>query len=101
MQAGEINFSFITIPLQKEFTMTLYQFNLLDEREKTVLLWEKAVQLGERSDAEHRITLYQIDNFYVEVFYHKEYNVLRRMRSFNHVDQLRPYLDDFDIEDIS
>jgi len=40
------------------------------------------VHVVEKDDCEHRIVLYQFDNFYVEVFYHKEYNVVRRYTPF-------------------
>jgi hypothetical protein len=54
--------------------MTLNSFKLLDEREQAETLWDKGVQLGERFDEEHHILLYQIDGFYVEVFYHPRHN---------------------------
>ncbi len=41
--------------------------------------------------------LYQIDSFYVEVYYHKEYSVIRRFRLFSTIDQLQPYIDQIDI----
>jgi hypothetical protein len=42
----------------------------LQEKEQAEVLWEMGVHLGERFDGEHKILLYQIDGFYVEVFYH-------------------------------
>ena len=75
--------------------MTLYQFNLLDEMEQAEAVWE-GVHIAEREDEEHKILLYQIDSFYVEVFYHKEYNVIRRFRSFASTEQLEPYLKQMD-----
>ncbi len=71
--------------------MTLYQFLALDEMEQAEAIWE-GVHIAEREDEEHRILLYQIDSFYVEVFYHKEYNIIRRFRSFSSVNLLEPYL---------
>jgi len=76
--------------------MTLYEFNLLDEMEQAEAVWE-GVHIGEREDEEHKILLYQIDSFYVEVFYHKEYNVIRRFRSFASMEQLEPYLGKMDL----
>lgn len=70
--------------------MTLYQFNALDEMEEQEAIWE-GVQIAEREDEEHKISLYQIDSFYVEVFYHRIYNVIRKYRSFAAIDQLAPY----------
>ena len=61
----------------------------MEQQEAT---WEGTF-IADREDEEHKILLYQIDRFYVEVFYHKEYNVIRRYRPFASTDQLEPYLD--------
>lgn len=76
--------------------MTVYEFNALDEMEQAEAVWD-GVFLGDRKDDEHRILLYQIDGFYVEAYYHMEYNVLRRFRSFSSTDQLDPYLNEIDL----
>ena len=80
--------------------MTLYDYKLLDEIEQAEVLWERGVHLGERTDGEHGIVLYQIEGFYVEVFYHEEHNTIKRIRSFKSVDQLRPYLDVININNL-
>ena len=54
--------------------------------------------IGERFDEEHNILLYQIDGFYVEVFYHREYNTIRRFRSFSSTEQLTPYLEQLNLK---
>jgi len=77
--------------------MTLYEFNALDEMEQQEAIWE-GVHIADREDEEHKILLYQIDAFYVEVYYHKEYNVIRRYRSFASVEQLEPYLSQMKFE---
>lgn len=74
--------------------MTLYQFNSLEE------LWERGVMIGHRIDDLHKVVLYQIHSFYVELFYHSEYNVLRRLRSFSNVECLDAYIQDFKLPDI-
>ena len=51
--------------------MTLCQFNLLDEMEQAETVWS-GVLIGERQDEEHSILLYQIDSFYLEVYYHRD-----------------------------
>ncbi len=50
--------------------MTLYEFIALDEAEQSEAIWD-AVQIAEREDSEHRIKLFQIDSFYIEVFVNK------------------------------
>ena len=79
------------------FIMTLNDYKQLDEIEQTEVLLERGIHLGERTDGAHSIVLYQIEGFYVEVFYHEQHNTITRLRSFRSVDQLRPYLEKVDI----
>lgn len=79
--------------------MIIKDFIKMDEMEQAEAIWD-AVLLADREDGEHKILLYQIDSFYVEVFYHKEYNVIRRFRPFKTTDLLKPYLDKIDISPI-
>lgn len=45
--------------------MTLYEFIALDEMEQAEAVWLEHLLFQE--DFEHRILLYQVDEFYVEV----------------------------------
>jgi hypothetical protein len=81
--------------------MTLYQFNALDEMEQAEALWDKGVHIAERNDEEHNILLYQIDNFYVEVYYHREYNIISRLRAFSSTEQLHLYIGEINIDKLT
>ena len=72
--------------------MTLYQFNSLDETQQANVLWEYGVHISERPSKYYNLILYQLDGFYVEVWYHPEENSIKRLRSFSSTDQLEPYL---------
>ncbi len=72
--------------------MTLYQFNVLSEDEKAAVLWRKGDFVGERKENNFSISLYQVQSFYVEVFYSGKENKISRLRSFSSTDQLEPYL---------
>jgi len=65
--------------------MTLYQFIQLDEAEQADAIWDGSF-IADREDKEHKILLYQIDGFYVEVFYHKKYNIVRKYMPFSSTD---------------
>ena len=79
--------------------MTLYEFRALDEMEHQEAIWD-GTHIGNRHDEDHDILLYQIDAFYVEVFYHREHNVIKRFRAFQSPGQLAPYLRQIDISGI-
>jgi hypothetical protein len=81
--------------------MTLYQFNVLSESEQAATLWEIGIYLTDREDHIFKYALYQLEGFYVEVWYHKEFNAIQRLRSFSSVSQLEPYLKRIDISEIS
>jgi hypothetical protein len=68
----------------------------MDEMEQQEAFW-KGTHVADRKDEEHNIFLYQFDNFYVEVFYHREYNVVRRYWPFKNPELLAPYLEQIDI----
>lgn len=57
------------------------------------MLWEHGVQIGKRSDPMHNIQLYQIEGFYVEVFFNNEDSSVEHLRSFRSTGQLRPFLE--------
>ena len=88
---------------KEEVLQLRYQMNIAiqgkNDNSKQEALWE-GTHITDRKDEEHNILLYQIDDFYVEVFYHRELNVIRRYRPFKSVDQLMPYLGQIDISKI-
>jgi len=72
--------------------MTLYEYNALNEDEKARATWD-SVLVSDREDVDHRILLYQVDAFYVEVYYNKKLNAITKFRSFSSTELLVPYLD--------
>ena len=70
--------------------MTLYQFNQLHEMEQQESIWEGTL-IADTEDAEHKILLYHIDDFYVEVYLHKEYNVIRKYQAFDKIVEAKIY----------
>jgi hypothetical protein len=79
--------------------MTLYQFNEFSDLEQAEAVWEGTL-LGHRSDGCYRVLLYQIDSFYVEVYYHTTANTILRFHSFSTTRLLDPYLHQINISEI-
>lgn len=77
--------------------MTIYEFKALSGFEQAEAVWNGTL-LTHREDGFFRILLYQVDAFYVEVYYHKEENVLLRLRSFTTTRLLEPYLEQIDLK---
>lgn len=69
----------------------------MDEMEQQEAIWEGTL-IADRIEGEYKLLLYQIDSFYVEVWYHVEHNVIKRYRSFSSMEQLEPYMDAINIK---
>jgi hypothetical protein len=86
--------------MKKRFRMTLYQFNLLDKAEQSYTLWQYGVKLAEIKNKHYNLILYQIDAFYVEVWYQIKRNEIRQYVSFLTTDKLTPYLNQIDVRSV-
>jgi len=69
----------------------------MDEMEQIETVWS-GTHIGTRSDANHDILLYQIGKLYVEVFYHRDTNGIRKFNAFEDIEQLQPYLHKLNIK---
>lgn len=70
--------------------MTPEQFYQLDEMEQAEIVWE-GKHIADREDAEHSILLYEYKDLFVEVYYHKEHNDIRKFNAFNRKELLDIY----------
>jgi len=81
--------------------MLFNEFRELDETEQVEILWYNGEQIGRRKEQGYLVLLYQVEGFYVEVFYHRKQRVIKRYLSFESDDRrLLPYLDKIDISPI-
>jgi hypothetical protein len=80
--------------------MDIRDFNFMDGMAKTEVLATEGVFLAERNDGCFRISLYQVNDFYVEIYYHKTRSFYLCIRSFKNVSEIFPYLEEIDISDI-
>ena len=80
--------------------MTKYQFRLLSEKEQVYLIYKDGVYIGKRSEDGLSIVLFQVEGFYVEVYY-TQYRVhISHICCYNTIDALAPYLEDIEIHDL-
>jgi hypothetical protein len=77
--------------------MKLFEFNKMDAVNKFDTLCRCGELLGERISQGAKVLLYQIDAFYVEVYYVASLNKIDKMRSFGSTNHLKPYLEEIDI----
>jgi hypothetical protein len=92
--------STVCIRLTKQLVMTCSIFDQLSEARQTDVIWEDGIFLERRSEGFYNVLLFQIDDFYTEVFYHSHFNVIIKIESFSDTDRLAPYLDHIKLPDL-
>lgn len=81
--------------------MHFNEFRQLNETEQVELLWYNGEQIGRRKEDDYLILLYQVEGFYVEVFYHRKERAIKKYMSFDCNDsRLDIYLDKIDLSPI-
>ena len=73
-------------------TMTALQYNILPSFKQLSLVWSKGVYLAKRIEDHFSVMLYQLQSFYVEVYYDNQEGEVEKIYSFNETDNLEPYL---------
>ncbi|MBS1775008.1 MAG: hypothetical protein JSS64_01865 [Bacteroidetes bacterium] len=80
---------------------TLYEFNALPEHQRFQYLWDEATFLNNRVEGESRFNLYACGDFFVEVEYERNDNLIRGLRSFKTIRNLDPYLAGLTLDGLS
>ena len=80
--------------------MTHTEFTTLAENEQALLTWFNGTYLAQYFDGTFTIILFQVEGFYVEVYYHRKNKEVYRYHNFSNVEKLDPYLDKIDISGI-
>lgn len=77
--------------------MFFNEFKYQDKQKKKQLLFNHGVYLAQRPAEEFTILLFQIESFYVEVYFDTEEEQIGYIRTFTSVDGLEPYLQQVDL----
>ena len=80
--------------------MTLKEYKELEPDEQTSFLSRKGVSVAERQVGPYLIVLYQVEGFYVEVFYSRCYEEETLIICFDDPGLLEPYFSFIDINEV-
>lgn len=80
--------------------MTLFEFRVMSNEEQIDLLYQAAVYIGKRKEGRLSVVLYQLDGFYVEVYYYKYRRLVCKVKGFTSTIPLDPYLEQINVEDL-
>lgn len=72
----------------------------MDQCEQAQATWNYGEHLATRTTVMYKILLWQIEDFYIEMFYDYINNKIEKLRSFRNPDLLTPYLNQIDITSI-
>jgi hypothetical protein len=78
--------------------MTRLEFRSLSETDQLDLLYERGVFIGKRKNGVASVLLYQLEGFYVEVYYKKHRRFANKILTFTNTAVLDPYLDQIEVE---
>jgi hypothetical protein len=82
------------------YAMDLYEFIALDLNKKADTVWDYATYLTYRPCSTGRVSLYALEDFYIEVYYNQDHNCIEDIRSFKCANCLDPYLYFMDLDDL-
>ena len=80
------------------FIMNVFDFHGLSEKQQLDTLEETGVFIAERQRPFYNIKLYQLEGFYVELYYHTHFNVIVNVNCFSNTDCLDPYLQSINLD---
>jgi hypothetical protein len=72
--------------------LTASRFNALDQCDQEAIVACQGVYIAVRQEPEFVIRLYQLDNFYVELYYHQVSKKPISIRTFTQPEKLDAYL---------
>ena len=80
--------------------MNLSNFILLEQEEKRAILLHEGILVAKRTNFDCIVFLFQLNLFYVEVYGNIETKEVLEYRAFQGTDQLHPYLEKIQIDDL-
>ena len=80
--------------------MEINEFRRLDDDDQAQTVWEYGEHIATRISTLHTITLWQIEGFYVEIYYNQPAQKIEKLRSFCTTILLTPYLKQIDITSV-
>ncbi len=101
LYANAINCAWLLMRLVQKITvMNFYKFRMLDKNEQIDLLYKDGIYIGKLKEASSTIVLYQLDSFYVKIFYKKYRYYVTRLYCFTSTALLEPFLDQVNVNDM-
>jgi hypothetical protein len=72
--------------------MEMFKFYIQDVNDRAKIALNEGKHICSRQGKRHRIELYYLDNYFIEVCYKKDSDKVSAVRGFRDLDLLDPYL---------
>lgn len=76
----------------------MLNFQVMDDTKKIHFLHQQGIYVGKRKLLNSCTVLYQLESFYVEIYYRKYRTYIDKIKVFEDTEFLEPYLDQIDVE---
>ena len=86
--------------MRMNFFMKAKDFQILDQFDQLQIIEDKAVFLDYRQNGDYSIGLFQVEGFYIEVYFHVVKLIYKRIHVFDDTRFLDPYINRIDITDL-
>jgi hypothetical protein len=80
--------------------MTMYEFRILGDQEQLDIIHGQGVYIGKRKAKDLVSVLYQVESFYVELFYKRYRYFISHSRCSSSVTIAEPYLEQIDLAEL-
>ncbi|HZI00400.1 MAG TPA: hypothetical protein VEX63_04590 [Flavisolibacter sp.] len=80
--------------------MTLHEFRLLTDEEQKKIIYDEGIYIGKRKLNGQTVLAYQLEDFYIEIFFTVYRMHISRMSCFRNTNRLEPYLVHMNIEEL-
>jgi hypothetical protein len=80
--------------------MEFYKFRMLNQNEQIDLLYKEGIYIGKLKEGSSIVVLYQLDSYYIKIFYQKYRWYVSRIYCFTSTTLLDPYLDQVSANDM-
>jgi len=78
--------------------VSVVEFNGLTTDEQAWYLWHGATFLHVYENGKHRVNLFHLNNYYIELWYNLDGNNIEKIGAFTSTELLKPFLDRIDID---
>ena len=80
--------------------MTMYEFRVLSDQDQLEIVYSQGVYIGKRHVGGKVSVLYQLEGFYIEIFYRKYRYFISHTRCSESTIIAEPYLDQIDLAEL-